>query len=254
MTEHANSPKPSALKKLAEHLAALDTESSGTEYTENDMLSLIVSGTLNGENISQRYPGFHQKLLETAELRQAFLDALEAIETERAGEMPPMPTAGKPDLSFLTKQTSTAMIETPAPHKWRAVWQRSLEQIQAVFSPPELAYRADSDLIEDPWYTLLRDEITTAGVTYTIALDCTLSSETENAFSTFLNLAVTIGTPAEPAPFPIRARLQWGDYQESVLITEEGRARFPDIPLHNIFDPALRKLQAGLNLTIETTE
>jgi hypothetical protein len=239
-----------ALKRLAEHLSALDS-GSGTEPTmESDMLSLIISGTLNGEDIARLYPDFHQKLLENPELRQAFLDALESVEAERAGELTPMPGAEKTSLSFLEEPSPAPKIELFDGQTWRAKWQRTLEQLQGIFSPPQMAYRADPSLAEDPWFTLLREEMKVGGNTYDVLLDCTLSDE--DSLSTTLNLAVTLGSARDSAQFPLRADLEWGDYHESILLADEGRVRFPDIPLESVFDQAGAQLKAGFNLTLET--
>lgn len=233
-------------------LAALDTQAESTLTRDSDMLAQIVSGTLNGEDIAKRYPAFYQKLLENAELRGAFLDALAALEAERTGQLTPMPEASKTSLAFLTNTSTAPLLEIIAQNNWRATWQRSLEQIRAIFSPPELAYRADTSAIEDPWFTLLRADLSTAGSIYTVALDCTLSAEDEQSLAAYLNLAVTLQSDSDPAQFPVRAILQWGAYHESVLISEEGRARFPDIPLIAISDPSLGQIQSGFNLTLET--
>jgi len=240
------------LRKLADHLSALDRQAGSSLSAESDMLSLIVSGTLNGENLAERYPAFHQTLLENPELRQAFLDALESVEAERAGEQIPMPGAKQTELSFLSAQSVTPVIDIFDKNKWRATWQRTLEQLQAIFSPPELAYRADPSLSEDPWFTLLREEMQVEGNTYDIILDCILSKDNQNSLSTFLNLAVTLGNAPGTAGFPLRATLHWGEYEESILVTEEGRFKFPDIPIASVFDQAEIQLQAGFRLTLET--
>jgi hypothetical protein len=250
MTEKDQS---AAIKKLADHLAVLDAQEGSTQAMESDMLSLLISGTLRGEDVSRRYPAFYRKLLENADLRQAFLDALESIEAERAGELVPLPGAASRSLDFLASQTSAPAVEMLEKENWRLTWRRSLEQIQAVFSPRELAYRADLSLIEDPWFTLVREEMAAAGSNFAVALECTISKDQEQALSTFLNLAVTLGSAPEPVQFPLRASLSWGAYNESVLVAEEGRARFPDILLSDIFDPSQGQVQAGLSLTLETT-
>ena len=189
--------KPAALKKLADQLSALDSQAGSILPMESDMLSLIVSGTLNGEDLAQRYPAFYRKLLENAELRGAFLDALESIEAERTGQQESMPGAFQTNLDFLKDLPASPVIETFDKRSWRATWGRTLEQLQSIFSPPEMAYRADPSLSEDPWFTLLREEMTTQGVTYDVILDCTLSDKQEESLSTFLNLAVTLGSPSE---------------------------------------------------------
>lgn len=246
------SRKSAALQRLAETLAALDASQETSLNMESDMLSLIISGTLHGDDIAQRYPAFYKKLLENAKLRQAFLEALGSVEAERTGEMLPLPAGHKADLSFLNGSSSKPIIETVEKQGWRVTWQRTLEQLQALFSPPELAYRADHADIEEPWFMLLRDEMTAVGITYDVLLDCTLSSEKENFLSTFVNLAVTLDQASGTATFPLRASLHWGDYQESVLVAEEGRFRFPDIPLDSVIDPADSQLRAGFSLRLET--
>lgn len=235
-----------------DQLASLDTGNEPALPKEVDMLSLIVSGALNGENIAQRYPTFYQRLLENAGLRQAFLDALESVEAERSGELLPVPGGTRTSLDFLKRQPSAAVIETGEENGWRATWQKTLEQLQSLFSPPELAYRADQADAEDPWFTLLRDEMTADGSTYDVTLDCTLSGEQDGALATFLHLAVTFAEISEAAQFPLHASLEWGEYRESIQVLEEGRARFPDIPLAAIFDEQGAQLRSGFQLVLET--
>jgi hypothetical protein len=236
---------------LLDQLASLDTGKEPALPKEVDMLSLIVSGALNGENIAQRYPSFYQRLLESAGLRQAFLDALESVEAERYGELLPIPGGPRTSMDFLRRQPSAAAIEIGEERSWRATWQKTLEQLQAIFSPRELVYRADPADAEDPWFTLLRDEMTADSRTYDVVLDCTLSEETDGALAAFLHLAVTFTEISEPAKFPLHANLTWGEYQESIQVFEEGRARFPDIPLSAIFDDQGAHLRSGLQLVLE---
>jgi len=131
------SRKQAALKTLADHLAALDAGDGSIPPVESDMLSLIVSGTLGGEDVSRRYPDFHQRLLADADLRQAFLDALEAVEAERAGAQIPLPEAGRASLAFLKNQPAAPVVEVLDKDGWRSTWQRTLEQVRSIFSPPE---------------------------------------------------------------------------------------------------------------------
>jgi len=94
--------------------------------------------------------------------------------------------------------------------------------------------------------------VTVSGSVYSIALDCAAAEDEENTLAVHVSLAVTPGASREPAKFPLRAKLAWGDYQQDVLIAEEGRRRFPNIPFGMIFDAALENLRAGLSLTLET--
>ena len=251
MNENLDSRRSAALKRLAERLTAFKDEGGSISPMESDMLSLIVSGTLNGENLAQRYPDFYKKLLENAELRQAFLDALDSTEAERAGELTPIP-APETRLDFLTSQPPAPKVIHMDEENWSVLWQRPLEQITAIFSPPELAYRSEQSLIEEPWFTLMREEIQVSGSAYSVALDCAPAEEEENTLAVYVSLAVTPGASREPAKFPLRARLEWDEYRQEVLIPAEGRTRFPNIPFDKIFDPAMENLRAGLSLTLET--
>lgn len=244
--------RPVGIKRLLVELAEVQAQDSSMAMVDNEMLSLMVNRVLNGEDISKRHPAFYRKLLGDAGLRQAFLDALISIEAEQAHQQFPMPDPKKAGLTFLASQRIRPILELREAHQWRTIWQATLEQIQAVFSPSELAYRSDPVLFEDPWFPLLRDEIEVEGSTYAIALECTLAGNAGESLSAYLNLAVTLGTTTDRQNFPIQASLQWGDYQENILLTEEGRARFPDIPLSEIMDESLQNIKSGLNLILET--
>ncbi len=248
-----NGHKRSAgMKRLLDELAEVNTKGASAAMVDNEMLSLMINEVLKGEDISKRYPAFYQKLLGDADMRQAFIDVLESIETEQAHQQIPLPNSGRASLNFLAGQPTRPSLEILARHKWRTTWQRTLEQIQALFSPSELAYRSDPGLFEDPWFTLLRDEIEVEGSAYAVALECTLAGNVNDVLSAYLNLAVTLGTTSDGPNFPLQASLQWGGYQESVLITEEGRARFPDIPLSKVLDETQQNVKSGLNLIVQT--
>lgn len=245
---------PDKLKKLAKHLSALDTQGGSSQSMEGDMLSLIISGILNGENIAERYPAYYQKLLENAELRKAFLDALESVEAERTGELIPMPGAPQTSLFFLDEVSPAPKVEFRSPHNWQVAWQRTLDEIQAVLFPPQMVYRTDlTQPEEDPWFTLLREEITVENVTYDVILDCTLSKEHDDALSAYINLAVTLGDASGTANFPLGAVFEWGEYHESILLEDEGRIKFPDVPLDSVFNQAKSQLKAGFRLTLKST-
>ncbi len=256
MSKNLNRSNPSkqsaALKRLADDLAAIDTRNTLTTADE-DMLSLIVNEALQGEDVSKRYPAFYRKLLENADLRQAFLDALASIEAERAGELTPLPNPSESELEFLRGEHSQPTLEVFDKGRWHITWERTAQELQALFSPNELAYRSDFSLTEDPWFTLLRGEIDVEGRSYAVVLECTMTSETKDAVAAFVMLAVIQADKAGRPPFPVQARLRWSAYEASVLITQEGRTRFPDIPLGIILEAEGKYIDAGLSLTLENT-
>lgn len=251
MNENFDPRRSAALKRLAERLTAYTHKGGVLSPRESDMVSLIISGILNGENLAQRYPDFHRTLLENAELREAFLDALDGVEAERNGNLVSMPEP-ETRLDFLTRQPPAPIIIHKDAENWSVLWQRPLELIQAIFSPPELAYRAERSLIEDPWVMVLREEIQVFGSAYSIVLDCIPAEEQENAMAVFLSLAVSPGASHESAKFPLRATLRWGGYQQGLTVPEEGRTRFPNISFDLIFDPITKTLTDGLSFTLET--
>lgn len=237
-------------KRLIDDLMQLNAASESGITEDEEMLSLIIEDASQGIDISKRYPAFYEKLLNHPDLRQAFLDIVDSLEEEDQHIRIPWTEETDVDLGFLNEQSSAPLIARLQDH-WTVSWQRTIDHLQALFSPSELAYRADPTLSEDLWFILLREEIKIEDLLYTIVLECTVSEENAEALSPSLNVAVTIGTVTDQSPFPIQASLQWGTYQEQLQIHEEGRVRFPDIPLKTIFDPEHKSIIAQLHLVLE---
>lgn len=243
LSAHFN--KQGAIRKLIEELSHFDFQLSDISIEDDEMLSLIANEAVKGVDIAKRYPAFYRRLLNSANLRRTFLDVLQMLEAATADPMP------RADLSFLNRPTPPPVVEMSGQDTWRVVWRRTVEQLQGIFSPPELAYRADPDLFEDPWFTIVKEEIEIEKSLCAIALECTLSGDMDNALSTFLNFAITFGSPVPASQFPIRANLAWGQYNETVSVSAEGRVRFPDIPFALIYDDQSQKIKSDLNLALE---
>lgn len=242
-----------ALKKLANDLAELNANTSSTFMVDSEMLSLVVSEVLKGVDISIRYPTFYRNILNNDDLRQAFVDALGSIENKQQSETVVLPLLTKPALDFLIQRLQQPAIIKLSSNKWRTIWRQSIEQLQSIFSPPELAYRSDPSLYEDPWITLLRGDVEVAGSLYTVMLECTPAVETDEALAVSFNIAVTLETPIDSPQIPLEATLQWGLYDKTIVISEEGRTKFPDIPLSAILDEEQQNVNAELSLTLEKT-
>jgi len=239
-----------AAQRLADDIIEFDARS--TTRVDDEMLSIIVDEAYRGIDISKRYPTFYRKLLNNASLRQAFIDILESLEKEGENALVALPNKLNIDLDFLKKHASKPIIEISDQDNWRVSWLRPFEQLKQIFSPPELAYRLDPDLIEDPWFTLLREEFEIEKMGYAIVVDCTLSEKGDGALSPYLHIAVTLGADSDQPPFPIQARLQWGEYDETIPIIEEGRLKLPDIPLSVAFDENFKPIETELNFILET--
>jgi hypothetical protein len=238
-----------AFEKLTNDLAEFGANNSSTLIADNDMLSLVISEALNGVDISIRYPDMYRKMLNNSDLRQAFIDALGSVEEEQS-ESVTISLPVKPALTFLSRQDQLPTIIKIGADKWRSVWRQSVEQLQALFSPPELAYRSDPSLYEDPWITLLRGEAEIEGSVYTILLECSPAEKSDDALAVAFNLAVTLEANIALQQVPLEATLQWGLYNQRITIAEEGRTKFPDIPLAAILDEQLQNVKAELSLTL----
>jgi hypothetical protein len=239
-----------ASQKLASHLAGLTSERSLISIKENEVLSLIVDEALKGVDIESQYPDFYGRLLKNAALRDAFLDTLEMMEAEKDGQLTPLPAGKKPSLDFLRKKPSQTETQQVGMEHWQIRLQRTIHELRNIFSSPKLAYRADANLYDDNWFTVLRDEIELAGSSYAILLECGISKETEEALSASLNLALTLEA-ATSSGSPIYATLHWGEYNETITIAEEGYTRFPDIPFSATFDQQSQEISADLDLVLE---
>ncbi len=248
--KQTDSPKNlTGLRRLLDDLSRVGTETLPISEADNDMLSIIVDEAIKGVEISKRYPDFYKKLLGNHELRKAFLDTMESIELEEINELVVMPGPSSPNLGFLTNKPAQPTL-SKLDDKWQISWLRTIDQLRSIFSPVKLAYRSDPAMFEDPWFTLLRDEIEVNGIMYSVVLECTFSEDEETALSPFLNIAVTVGATKGRPHFPVQTSLQWGAYDESLQIHKEGRAKFPDIPFKAVFDKEKENIKAELNLTI----
>lgn len=91
-----------AIQKLMDDLKNVKSGTLTASQTDVEDLSLIIDDALKGVDVAKRYPSVYQKLLGSAELRQAFLDTLDLMEKDQAGKLVPLPKLIKPKLAFLT--------------------------------------------------------------------------------------------------------------------------------------------------------
>lgn len=239
-----------AMQRLADDLAYIVPNNSFISAEENEMLSLMVDETLKGVDLKTRYPIFYQKLLNNAELRQAFVDILESVDGGQRGQLVPIPAGGAKSLAFLNKKPSRPRVEKLNENHWKIKWKKTVEQLRNVFFPPNLAFRSDPNLFDDSWFILLREDVNLAGSTYSALLECGVSKEMEDALSPSLSLAATFETPQLPTESIVYATLHWGEYNEKRQVTE-GRVKFPDIPFAMTFDRQNQIITSELDLTLE---
>lgn len=237
---------PDAADQLLLHLTQ-----SGQPMTAEDeeMLSLVVNDALQGIDIIRQYPAFYRKLLANAELRQAFLDALDLLERRDAGELTPLPEMPPPDLSFLkTAVTPKPLIEHFSPEKWRVTWHLLQDHLANLFMPSNLVYRSDSLDLEDNGIVLLRSQVDVDGTQIDLFLEAIRHVDEPNHFYLYLS-TTSLSNIQLPA---IQAHLQWGAFQQTVEIDQYGRARFQPLPLTAVLDETTQTFHNDLQLILES--
>lgn len=213
------------------------------------MLSLVVNDALEGVDIARRYPAFYRRLLADSQLRQAFLEALEILEKEKAGELEPLPDYLDVDLTFLKQAHSLqAMVDTELSGSWRFSWHRPISYLQSrlvvSFATVDPVYRSGAEFLEDDRLTLVDDVVEVAGDEIGVLLEAVRAANAPDALH--LSLLVTAG-----APDSLWATMEWGAFHETVLVEAIGRVIFPPLSLAAIVDDAGQKIVADLCLTIE---
>ena len=241
--------KQTGVQRLIQDLKKAEPQVSTPTGTDFEILSIAVEDAAKGIDISKRYPTLYQKLADDAALRETFLDALHLAEKDQKGELVPLPEPIKANLDFLKNLPGVMKMNA---HAWQIRLQRTVQELESIFFPrSEVAYRSsDANLFEGPWFELLRTETEVEDILYSIALGCTPSEGLSDTFSVFLTISSE--GAGEQFDHPLRARLQWGkSYDEQVPIPSQGRVKFPDIPLPEIFDSVQEHVNAELILTLE---
>jgi len=227
------------------------TGNSGNDPSRSadlEFLSLFIEEARHGVDVSRRYPGFYQKLMVDPELRQAFLDILELMDEDANQTLasPPLPT--RANLGFLLKDQPAAFQSMGK--NWKIHWMRTRQELQAIFFPPQLAYRHGTDFLSDEEFVVFRDDFDIGDFQYSVSIVCALGEDLEAGLLTQMNVGITPeGSSSHP---PLKTMLEWGHYKESVIITGVGRIALPPIALAKILDPDLGNIISDLELTIET--
>ncbi|MCI0398284.1 MAG: hypothetical protein L0332_28940 [Chloroflexi bacterium] len=215
------------------------------------MLALVVNDALEGEDIPRRYPAFYRAMLANPKLYRAFLETLTILEESRKGELEPLSASPGYRLDFLNAIFPQSVIEYPAAGQWRVVWDQSVEQMETIFQQSNLAgqpaHYSEEKLLDDDGLTLLRSQVTVAGLELDVRLDAWRSPANPPALE--LLLAV-LDYKAQLAHCCLQASIQWGEYQATATLDRYGLARFPALLLKMILDEPGAKVAAGLRLNL----
>lgn len=213
------------------------------------MLSLVVNDALEGVDIAQRYPTFYRRLLADPQLRWAFLEALEMLEKDEAGDLDPLPGDLDVDLTFLEEpHPPAAIMETEPSGCWRLSWHRPILYLQSLLVDSLAAsrpvYRALTSFLEDDRLTLVDDVVEVDGDEVGVLLEAVRPAGFPDALH--LSLLVTAG-----AVDSLRATVEWGSFRETTLIDSFGRVTFPPLSLTAVLDEVGQAIVAALCLTVE---
>lgn len=221
---------------------------SGNNYSQSadlEFLSLFLEDALQGVDVSRRYPGFYKKLIIDPELRQAFLDILHLMDENIDQALASIPSPARANLEFLLIDKTSRSMEKG----WKFHWLRTRQELQAIFSPPQLTYRNGTDFLADQEFIIFQNNFRIDNFQYSISIICALGEELEAGFLTRMNVGITPeGSSSHPR---LRTILEWGHYKESVIIAGEGRITLPPIALAKILDSDLENVVSDLELTIE---
>lgn len=212
-----------------------------------EFLSLFIEDAQHGVDVSRRYPGFYQKLIIDPELRQAFLDILHLMDEDINQALDSIPLPARANLEFLLIDKTP--VSRSMEKGWKIHWIRTQQELQAIFSPPKLAYRNSTDFLSGEEFIIFQDNFSIDNFQYSISIVCALGEDMEAGLMTRMNIGITPeGSLSLP---PLRTILEWGQYKETTIISGEGRIALPPITLAKILDSDLENIISDLELTIE---
>ena len=113
-----------------------------------------------------------------------------------------------------------------------------------------MAYRGEDDWYGNSWISLFRDQVKINDLNLEIVLEVAVDESTEGSYSPHLTVV-----PLDDEIFlpELKATLNWGDYQEKVMVDARGRATFPPLPLTTFYDPAHNLITADLHFSLESS-
>lgn len=224
---------------------------NSSTLTDEDrpMLAIAIEDALNGIDISQKYPDFYKRLLQDDLLGDLFDDAIETFTLSQDPNWNPLPRPASRDLSFLKKPRSLPDSIRKALNKWIVKFHKSVDELNLLFSTdlqPALRRRA-ADL-ETQWMTLIQDTSVIKDTEFQILLEASQTPDKPAHLSLFL--FITTKTDQAIPWQQLHATLEWGAYNDTVAIAEQGKTQLGDIPLQEIMTADGGLIPAGLNLNL----
>ena len=197
---------------------------------QSQLLDFLVDQATAGIDLSKAYPEAYQLLLKDAALREAFIDLVEAIEAEKAGDLPELPPLDKIDLDFL--KAPSRSVEQTGPGSWRVLLRRTAEELRKLYRPRELAYRSAAGVGEANWLSLVREDIDlNQDTSLAFSLELTRTSSPDE-LGLFASIALQ-SAPEEKTSieYLFDLHVTWGSYKQTIALGENYRAQLPSLPI-----------------------
>ena len=220
---------------------------------DDDMLALVINDALQNVDIEKRYPAFYLKMINSPELHELFVDALELLEKDSANRLVEPPKTATKTLPFLQKtvEPQPTIVQTAA-NKWKASWHLLQWQLDQLFAPPELAYRSSFDF-DDEGIILLRSQFEASGQLFDMFLEAVRRPDRPS--DVYLHLSTAMMDSANHATLPrLNAHLSWGEHHQTAAVDRFGRAQFDPFPIQSLISAEDESFAADLELTLEAGE
>lgn len=235
-----------ALTKLANDL--LDNDNSDKwKRDQGHLLDFLVDRARSGTDLSKSYPGLYKLLIKDSHLRNIFIDLVESIEAETAGESLEIPEIKESDLGFLNRKQPAEVSQT-GPNSWRVLLQIARDELRKSYQPGNYALRSTRSEGES-WQTLLRQDLRVDDeISVAFRLEIAPSPKPD-WLELFASLATDTSRDAPEFKFQYQLHITWGSYEGSITVGDAYRAQLPSIPRAAIENPAdTRDLIVSLDL------
>jgi hypothetical protein len=225
---------------------------SPNKNEEYDMLSIVVNDALIGINIMEKYPAFYARMLVDEELRTAFLDTLEMLESGDEESLPDFPEVTLVNLDFIRRVMSRPVILSMTPNRLELIWKRTAKQLHTLFYINSLksreVLRSDDYLPGGGQLNILESQVQVGEDELEMRLEAEHALENPG----HLNLTIAINIADDFSP-RLEATIVWGGYSETAVVSQFGIANFPPLNTDEIIarNGALRH---GLELRLEQVE
>lgn len=247
---------PESANRLWFHLARNGPEVT-TVQGDDIMLSVVVSDAMDGVDIADRYPEFYRRMLQNPHVFQEFLDALDLLEADRAGTLEEVPVVAVAVPERRPKDAEPEVVLN-GPRPWIARWMKGVEQLSSIFRDFGPAFtpgfRMGWGLLDEHAVSLISSHLNVDEREFGVRLTAVLSDDPD---SMDLQLMVALlddeGLDADDTS-SLAASVQWGNYYQTSVIDEEGRAFFPPLPISAITDKSGETIVTELQLMLHPIE